>query len=385
MSKRDYYEILGVSKNATEAELKKAYRQLAIKYHPDKNPGDKAAEEKFKEAAEAYEVLSNPEKRQRYNQFGHAGVGGAAGGGNGFGGSMSMDDIFEHFGSVFEGSGFEGFFGGNRRQQRGQGRKGSNLRIKVALTLEEVANGCEKKIKVHKQSRCTTCSGSGAQGSSGFNTCSTCQGRGQVNRVSNTIFGQMQTASICPTCEGEGQIITNKCKSCYGSGTRPSEETISINIPAGVAEGMQLNVGGKGNAGERGGMAGDLFVLIEEIEHAQLKRDNHNLIYDLYISITDAALGVQLEVPTITGKARIKIEPGTQAGKVLRLKGKGMPVVNSYQHGDQLINVNVWTPQNLTSEERKVLEKLGQSENFKPKPGKNEKGFFDRMKEYFQQ
>ncbi len=386
MAKRDYYEILGVGKSATEAEIKKAYRQQAIKFHPDKNPGDKASEEKFKEAAEAYEVLSDGQKRQRYDQFGHQGVGGAAGGGFS-GGGMSMDDIFSHFSDVFEGSGFEGFFGGggNRRGQGGRvGTRGSNLRIKVALTLDDIAHGCEKKIKVNKGIKCNTCSGTGAQGGSGFSTCSTCRGQGQVRQVANTVFGQMQTTTTCPTCQGEGQIITKKCKHCHGSGIEHGEELITIKIPAGLAEGMQLNMSGRGNAGERGGPGGDLLVLIEEIPHAELKRDGVNLIYDLYINFADAALGIQVEVPTIEAKARIKIEPGTQAGKVLRLKGKGLPQVNSYVQGDLLVNVNVWTPQQLNSEERKTLEKLRESENFRPNPGKNEKGFFDRMKEYFQ-
>jgi molecular chaperone DnaJ len=382
MSKRDYYEILGLSKGAQESEIKKAYRQMALKYHPDKNPGDKAAEDKFKEAAEAYEVLSTPEKKQRYDQFGHAGMGGAAGGG--FGGGMNMEDIFSNFGDVFgDDSPFGSFFGGGRSGGGRRANKGSNIRIKVKLNLNEIAHGVEKKIKVNKQVACGTCNGSGAQGASGFSTCSMCKGSGQVRRVTNTILGQMQTASTCPTCSGEGQVIVNKCKACYGSGIVHGEEVITINIPAGVGEGMQLNMSGKGNAAERGGYAGDLLIVIEEADHGELKRDGNNLHYDLFINFADAALGCSAEVPTIDGKAKIKLDGGTQAGKVLRLKGKGLPQVNSHAKGDLLVNINVWTPQNLSAEEKKILEKLRESNNFKPHPGKNDKGFFEKMKEYF--
>lgn len=381
MSKRDYYEVLGVSKSASEAEIKKAYRQLALKYHPDKNPGDKAAEDKFKEAAEAYEVLSNPEKKSRYDQFGHGG------GNGGFGGQgMNMDDIFSQFGDIFGGGNpFESFFGGGGgRGGRRTVNRGSNLRIKVKLTLEEIARGAEKKIKVNKQVACTTCGGSGAQaGQSSFSTCGTCKGSGQVRRVTNSFLGQMQTITTCPGCQGEGQTITSKCKACTGSGTQQGEEVISIQIPAGVAEGMQLTVTGKGNAAERGGIPGDLLIVIEEVAHPQLQRDGDHLIHDLYVSFADAALGTSVEVPTLEGKAKIKIEPGTQGGKVLRLKGKGVPALNSYSRGDLLVNINVWTPQTLSSEEKKILEKLRESENFKPNPGKGDKSFFERMKEYF--
>ncbi|HTN18882.1 MAG TPA: molecular chaperone DnaJ [Pelobium sp.] len=388
MSKRDYYDILGVSKNAPADEIKKAYRKLAIKYHPDKNPDDKGAEDKFKEAAEAYEVLSNPEKKQRYDQFGHAGAQSGFGGYGG--GSMNMEDIFSQFGDIFGGGGgspFDSFFGGGGGQSRNGGRrvqKGTNLRIKVKLTLEEIANGVEKKIKVNKQVLCNTCDGTGAKDKSSFSTCKTCGGSGAVRRVTNTILGQMQTTSTCPTCNGEGSTITSKCTVCHGDGVTRGEETISINIPAGVSEGMQLSMSGKGNAAPRGGVPGDLIILIEETPHESLKREGINVIYDLHVSFVDATLGATIEVPTIDGKARIKLDPGTQGGKILRLKGKGIPEVNSYHKGDQLIQVNIWTPKILNNEEREVLEKLKESQNFKPSPGKNEKSFFDRMKEYFE-
>lgn len=385
MSKRDYYDVLGVSRNTSADEIKKAYRKLAIKYHPDKNPNDKAAEEKFKEAAEAYEVLSNPEKKQRYDHYGHAGVSGAAGGGFG-GGGMNMEDIFSQFGDIFGGGGspFESFFGG--QQSRGGRRvaKGTNLRIKVKLTLEEIANGTEKKIKVNKQITCKTCDGTGAKDRSSVSTCKTCGGSGAVRRVTNTILGQMQTTSTCPTCNGSGSQITAKCGSCHGEGVVRGEETITINIPAGVSDGMQLSMSGKGNAAPNGGIPGDLIILIEEIPHETLKREGNNVVYDLHVSIVDAALGYSAEVPTIDGKAKIKIEPGTQSGKLLRLKGKGIPEINSYHRGDEIIHVNIWTPKILSSEERSILERLRDSPNFKPQPGKNDKSFFEKMKEYFE-
>jgi molecular chaperone DnaJ len=388
MAKRDYYDVLGVSRGASEDDIKKAYRKMAIKYHPDKNPGDKTAEENFKEAAEAYEVLSKPDKRQRYDQFGHAANAGSASGGGYGGGGMNMDDIFSQFGDIFGGGGspFESFFGGGGGRQQGGRRvaRGSNLRIKVRLTLEEIANGVEKKIKVNKQVPCTTCDGSGAKDKNSVSTCKTCGGSGAVRRVTNTILGQMQTTSTCPTCNGEGETITNKCNHCHGDGVIRGEETITINIPAGVAEGMQLSMGGKGNAAPRGGVPGDLIILIEEIPHETLKRDGNNVIYDMHINFVDAALGTSVEVPTIDGKAKIKIDPGTQSGKILRLKGKGVPEVNSYHRGDQLVHINIWTPKALSREERDLLEKLQNSPNFKPNPGKNEKSFFERMKEYFE-
>ncbi len=387
MAKRDYYDVLGVSRGADADEIKKAYRKMAIKYHPDKNPGDKQAEENFKEAAEAYEVLSNAEKKARYDQFGHAANAHSASGGGGYGGAgMNMEDIFSQFGDIFGGgSPFDGFFGGGR--QSGGGRRvqrGSNLRIKVRLTLEEIANGTEKKIKVNKQVSCKTCDGTGAKDRASVQTCKTCGGAGAVRRVTNTILGQMQTTSTCPTCNGEGSIVTAKCTTCHGEGVTRDEETISINIPAGVSEGMQLSMSGKGNAAPRGGVPGDLIILIEEIPHETLKRDGNNVIYDLHISFIDAALGTSVEIPTIDGKAKIKIDPGTQGGKILRLKAKGVPEVNSYHRGDQLVHINIWTPKALSREERELLEQLQGSPNFKPSPGKNEKSFFERMKEYFE-
>lgn len=383
MTKRDYYEVLGVERNADGSEIKKAYRQMALKYHPDKNPGDKESEDKFKEAAEAYEVLSDANKKSRYDQFGHQGVGGAGGNG-GYG--MNMDDIFSQFGDIFGGHNpFESFFGGGSGSAGGRRyvNKGSNLRIKVKLNLSEIANGVEKKIKVSKKIACEPCSGTGALNGSSFSQCSTCKGAGQVRRVTNTILGQMQTTSTCPACQGEGQMITSKCKSCNGHGTMAGEEVISINLPPGVGDGMQVTVSGKGNAADRGGVPGDLLIVIEEITDKALTRDGNNLLYDLYISIPDAALGTSVEVPTVEGKARVKIEPGTQGGKVLRLKGKGLPQLNSNYKGDLLVNINVWTPQVLSSDEKKMLEKLKDSDNFKPHPGKGDKSFFEKMKEYF--
>jgi molecular chaperone DnaJ len=383
MSKRDFYEILGLTKSASEDEIKKAYRKLAIKYHPDKNPDDKAAEEKFKEAAEAYEVLSNPEKRQRYNQYGHAGVGGASGGGGGYGGGMNMDDIFSQFGDIFGGGGGFGGFGGS---SRGGGRRvvrGSNLRVKVKLNLQEIAKGVEKKLKVNKFVNCNTCKGSGAKNGT-FDTCKLCNGSGVQVRTQQTFLGAMQTQTTCSGCNGEGKTVKDKCNTCHGDGIVRAEEVISINIPAGVAEGMQLSVGGKGNAAPRGGINGDLLVLIEEEEHPELKRDGSNLFYDSYVNFADAALGTSIEIPTVDAKVKIKIEPGTQSGKVLRLKGKGLPDVNSYGTGDLLVNINVWTPQSLSAEEKKALETLRLSKNFAPNPNRKEKGFFDRMKEYFE-
>ncbi len=376
MSKRDYYEILGVPKGASESEIKKAYRKKAIEFHPDKNPDDKVAEEKFKEAAEAYEVLSNPEKKQRYDQFGHAGMGGAAGGGFG-GGGMNMDDIFSQFGDIFGGAfgggggGFGGFGGGGRGRRV---RKGSNLRVRVKMSLEDIAKGVEKKIKVTKLVN--------AEGVT-TKTCSQCNGSGQVTRIANTILGQMQTSSPCNVCGGDGKMIDKKPEGANAEGLIKKEEVITIDIPAGVEDGMQLSVTGKGNAGPKDGIAGDLIVLIEEEPHKTIKRDGMNLLYDLYLNFVDAAVGSSMEIKTIDGKVKIKIEPGTQSGKVLRLKGKGIPNIQGYGKGDFLIYVNVWTPRKLSKEEKVVLESLKDSENFKPNPTSKDKGFFDRMKDYF--
>jgi molecular chaperone DnaJ len=384
--KRDYYEILGVSKNATSEEIKKAYRKVAMQYHPDRNPGDHSAEEKFKEAAEAYEVLSDTEKRAKYDRYGHAAFAPGSGG-FGTGGGMNMEDIFSHFGDIFGEDIFGSFFGGGSRSSRsGSGRSGvagSNLRVKIKLTYEEIVKGATKQIRVKKYVPCPACHGSGAKDKSSVQTCSTCRGTGQVRRVTNTFLGQMQTVTTCPTCNGEGVTITAKCTECKGEGRIYDEELISINIPAGVQEGMQLSLSGKGNAGERNGPAGDLIVVIEEEPHAELQREGLNVVYDLYISFPEAVFGIQAEVPTIEGKAKIKIPAGTQSGKIFRLKGKGFPEVNGYQRGDELIHVNVWTPQNISSEEKAMLEKLNKSSNFKPQPGKNEKGFFERVKEAF--
>ncbi|MFL9485371.1 molecular chaperone DnaJ [Chitinophagaceae bacterium LWZ2-11] len=385
MSKRDYYEILSVSKTATAEELKKSYRKVAMQYHPDRNPGDKEAEEKFKEAAEAYDVLSDADKRAKYDRFGHQAFGPGTGGGN-YGGA-DMNDIFSQFGDIFGDDMFGSFFGGGRRGGGGGGRargqRGSNLRIKIKLTYEEIAKGVTKNVKVKKHVGCTTCGGSGAKDKSSIQTCNTCGGSGQVRKVTNTFLGQMQTVTTCPTCNGEGSTIASKCAACKGEGRVYGEETISIDIPAGVQEGMQLSMSGKGNAGERGGMPGDLIIQIEEEQHADLQRDGLNVAYDLHISFTDAVFGINLEVPTIDGRAKIKIPPGTQSGKIFRLKGKGFPEVQGYSRGDQLVHVNVWTPQHLTSDEKAALDKLSSSENFKPQPGKTEKSFFEKVREAF--
>jgi len=389
MAKRDFYEILGVPKSADDAAIKKAYRKIAMKFHPDKNPDNKAAEEKFKEAAEAYEILSDADKRARYDRFGHAGVGGNSGRGGGFGGGgMTMEDIFAQFGDIFGdggGSPFESFFGGASRGRttRSSGQRGSNLRIKVELTMEEIATGVTKKIKVKKQISCKTCGGSGAKSSDAVTTCNTCRGSGYVRQVKSTFLGQMQTTTSCPSCNGSGKTITAKCGTCKGDGRTQGEEKIEIEIPAGVGEGMQLSMQGKGNAGANGGGRGDLLINIVEIPHPNLTRDGRNVIYDLYVNFADAALGTSIEVPTIDGKVKIKVPAGTQSGKLFRLKGKGLPEIQSYGRGDQLINVSIWTPKSLTDEERKILEKLRDKPNFDPKPGKSDKGFFERMKDYF--
>ena len=383
--KKDYYEILGVSKSATADEIKKAYRKTALKYHPDRNPDNKEAEEKFKEAAEAYEILSDPQKRQRYDQFGHAGVNGPGGGFGGGAQNMNMDDIFDMFGDIFGGhfggGGFQGARAGGGGRPRGE--RGSNLRIKLKLTLEEIAEGAKKTVKIKKYNTCSTCGGNGAKDSDSYQTCGTCSGNGVVMRVTDTFLGRMQTTATCPTCKGEGKVVTDACTSCKGEGRNYIEEDVTIDVPAGVEEGMQLSLRGKGNAGKRGGSTGDLIVVIEEKEHEEFTRDGRNIIYDMYVSFPEAVLGAKLEVPTIGGKAVIKIPAGTQSGKIFRLKGKGLPSVNGYGKGDQLIHLNVWTPQKLSPKERKMLEQLQESENFDPQPEDNVKGFFAKMKEMF--
>ncbi len=385
-TKRDYYEILGVAKTASADEIKKAYRKTAMQYHPDRNPGDKPAEEKFKEAAEAYEILSDADKKAKYDRFGHAAFAPGTGGGGGYH-NMNTEDIFSQFGDIFGDDMFGSFFGGGSRRGGGgraaRGQRGSNLRIKLKLNFEEIAKGVNKQVKVKKHVLCTTCAGSGAKDKGSVQTCSTCQGSGQVRKVTNTFLGQMQTVATCHSCNGEGTTVTAKCNSCKGEGRVYGEETISIDIPAGVQEGMQLSMSGKGNAGERGGMPGDLLIQIEEEAHAELHRDGLNVAFELHISFVDAAFGTQVEVPTIDGRAKIKIPAGTQSGKIFRLKGKGFPEVQGYSKGDQLIEVNIWTPQHLSSEEKDMLEKLSKSENFKPKPNKADKSFFDRFREAF--
>lgn len=373
MSKRDYYDILGVSKSADEKEIKKAYRKIALKYHPDRNPDDKEAEEKFKEAAEAYEILSDPNKRSRYDQFGHQGVSGAGGGGGGFGG-MNMDDIFDQFGDIFGGA----FGGGGGRGFGGRGgqrvARGSDLRIKIKLNLKEVANGVKKKIKVNKLVN--------AEGVT-YDTCKTCNGQGRVMRVTQTMLGAMQTQSTCQTCRGTGKIIGKRPSGVDAQGLKRQEELVEISIPAGVEDGMQLKIGGKGNAGPFDGVPGDLLVVIEEEKNDLLQRDGSNLHYEAYVSFIDAALGSSLEIPLVEGRAKIKVEAGTQSGKMLRLKGKGLPSVHGYGTGDLFVHINVWTPKKLSSDEKDILEKLRGSENFQPKPGRKEQGFFSKMKDFF--
>ncbi len=384
-SKRDYYEILGLSKSAAADEIKKAYRKVAMQHHPDRNPGDHTAEEKFKEAAEAYEILSDPDKRAQYDRYGHSAF--ASGGrGGGFSTHMNMEDIFSQFGDIFGDDVFGSFFSGGRsggRSSRSRGVRGSNLRVKIRVNYEEIAKGATKTIKVKKYIACNTCGGSGAKDKSSMQTCNTCGGNGQVRRVQNTFLGQMQTVNTCPTCNGEGSVITSKCTSCKGEGRVYGEETVTLDIPAGVQEGMQLSMSGKGNMGERGGGPGDLIILIEEEANAHLHREGLNVAFDLYISFPDAVFGTQAEVPTIDGRAKIKIPAGTQSGKIFRLKGKGFPSINSHEKGDQLISVNVWTPQNVSGEEKETLEQMQQSENFKPKPDKNDKTFWEKIRETF--
>ena len=372
MAKQDFYEVLGISKSATQAEIKKGYRKMAIKYHPDKNPDDTAAEENFKKAAEAYEILSDENKKARYDQYGHAGFEGPQGGGGFGGGGMNMDDIFSQFGDIF-GGGFSGFGGGGRQRQARV--KGSNLRIRVKLTLEEIAKGVEKKVKVRRKIQ--------AKGVT-YKTCSTCNGSGQQMRVTNTILGRMQTATTCSRCSGAGEMISSKPNGSDAQGLIVKEETVSINIPEGVTEGVQLKVGGKGNeAPGKNSISGDLLVLIEEIPHKKLKREGVNIHYDLYINFSEAVLGTNKEVETVTGKVKIKIDSGTQSGKILRLKGKGLPSIEHYGSGDFLIHINVWTPQELSKDQRQFFEKMLDNENFTPNPNISDKSFFEKVKDMF--
>ena len=382
--KRDYYEVLGVERNADADTIKKAYRKAAIKYHPDKNPGDKEAEDKFKEAAEAYDVLSNEDKRARYDRFGHAGMGGAAGGGGfgGFsGGGFSMEDIFEQFGDIFGGA--FGGFGGGSRSRGPRVNRGSDIRITVRLTLQEIAEGVTKKLKINKTVACDKCGGSGAKDASSYSTCSQCNGSGYVITVQNSFFGRMQTQSVCPTCGGAGRVITAKCDKCGGEGTERGSEIVEVKIPAGVAEGMALTVRGKGNAARNGGQNGDLQVVIEEEHNPELVRDGDDLVHQLNITVTTAILGGEVEVPTIDGRARIKIAPGTHAGKILRLRGKGLPNVNGYGRGDITVIVDITIPDELTKEERKLVEQLAEQPHFKRAAEPENQSILERMKSFF--
>lgn len=391
MAKRDYYEVLEVPKTATADEIKKAYRKKAIQYHPDKNPGDKNAEEKFKEAAEAYGVLSDPDKRAKYDQFGFEGLNGAGGFGGGFSGQgMSMDDIFSMFGDIFGGGGFGGGFsgfggfGGGRSSRGGERKfKGADVRIKVSLTLEEINTGVTKKFKVKKQVPCSHCGGTGAENGSGTQVCPDCNGTGTVTRTQNSIFGMMQTQTVCPRCGGEGHIIKDKCKFCNGEGTVYGEEIVEVTIPKGVAAGMQLAVSGKGNAGRHNGYSGDLLVIIDEQQHKDLIRDENDLIYNLLLSVPEATLGGAVQIPTLDGMVKVKIEPGTQPGKVLRLRDKGLPVLNSSRRGDLLVNISVYIPESLSRDEKSMMEKLAESDHCKPNPSIKEK-IFKKFRNYFE-
>lgn len=381
--KRDYYEVLGVGRDASAEEIKKAYRKLAIKYHPDKNPGDATAEDKFKEAAEAYSVLSDPDKKAKYDRFGHAGMDSQGGFGGFDAGGFSMEDIFSRFGDIF-GGGFGGFsgFGGGASQGRRVAR-GSDIRIRVKITLAEMAHGVEKTVKIPRNVKCSKCNGRGAESEADIRTCDTCHGTGMVTRITQSFLGQMQTSSPCPVCHGEGKIITKPCSKCHGSGLVKEMEEVTFKIPAGVAEGMQLTVQGKGNAAKGDGINGNLLVVIEELPHEELQRDGDDLIYTLFISPADAILGTSAEIPSLDGKLRIKIEPGTQSGSILRLRGKGIKNLNGYGSGDLLVYIQVWIPKKVSKEEKEMLEKLSQSDNFKPKPSKDDKNFFERIKKMY--
>ncbi len=384
---RDYYEILGVGREASPDEIKKAYRKLALKYHPDRNPDDAEAEAKFKEAAEAYEVLSNADKRARYDRFGHAGVRGN-GAGPGF---HDVNDIFSAFSDIFGGGAggsiFEEFFGGGGRPRGArQARTGGDLRIQLPLTLEEIAEGVEKKIKVRKDVLCEACDGTGADGGTPqFERCETCGGAGEIRQVTRSVFGQLVNVRVCPTCRGEGQRLKNPDPICGGSGRVKGEETITIPVPPGAMEGNYISMRGGGNAGIRKGPPGDLRVEIEEVPHEEFTREGLDIFYDCFISFPDAALGTEVEVPTLKGRARLQIDPGIQSGKILRMRGRGLPELQTSRRGDQMVRVHVWTPQHLTPQEREMLETMRKSESFKPKPQAKEerKSFFSRVKDVF--
>ncbi|MEM6260904.1 MAG: molecular chaperone DnaJ [Bacteroidota bacterium] len=384
MEQRDYYEVLGVSRNSSKDEIKKAYRKMAMKYHPDRNPGDQSAEEKFKEAAQAYEVLSDDSKRQAYDRFGHAGVGGAAGGGS----AQSYQDISDIFGNIFGGgSPFGDFFGGTAsgggRRRRRRGQPGADLRISMKLTLEEIATGVEKKIKLKRYVTCKACGGNGAENGTAYKTCPTCNGAGEIRREAGGGFFQQIVVDTCPTCRGEGRIISSACKVCEGKGRVMEEDLVTVNVPAGVMEGHKLKLDGRGNAGIRGGRPGDLYIHIEEKPSEEFERVGDNLIHELFISFPDAVSGTAVDVPTLNGKARFKVPAGTIPGKVVRLRGKGLPNINGYGTGDLLVQINIWTPKKVSGEEKRLLEKLRKSPNFQPNPKGDDRGFFTRMKELF--
>lgn len=377
--KRDYYEVLGVDRNADADTVKRAYRKLAMQHHPDKNPGDQQAEELFKEASEAYEVLSDAQKRAQYDRFGHSA--GSFGGG----GPRDVNDIFSQFSSIFEEMGFESFFqgGGGGQRRRRTGQRGSDLRIKLKMTFEEIATGAEKRIKIKRMTRCGTCNGSGAYDTSSISTCDVCGGAGEVRQQVGGGFFSQVVISVCPRCNGEGRLVVRGCSTCNGEGRTETEETLTLTIPPGVRDGMELSLRGQGNAGKRGGDPGNLLIIVEEQEHEHFAREGNNIIYELNLNIADAALGTEAEIPTLDGKARFKVAAGTQSGEIKRLRGKGLPLINSAERGDMLVQVNVWTPKTLTAEEKKILDKLRKSPNFNPSPSNGSGGFFDRIREIF--
>jgi molecular chaperone DnaJ len=388
MSKRDYYHVLGVERKATQEEIKKAYRKLALQYHPDRNPGNKEAEEKFKEAAEAYEVLGDETKRQRYDQFGHEGIRGTD-----FRPFTDVNDIFSTFGDIFGGgtggSIFDDMFG---TQHRSRGRAGittagSDLKLRLKLSLEEIATGVEKKLKIKRWKPCDTCRGTGARSGNAMNTCPVCHGSGEIRQVSRSVFGQFVNITTCQNCSGEGKVVKEPCTACHGDGRVQGDSTIKVTIPAGVSEGNYVPLRGEGNAGKRGGPAGDIIVVIDEESHPVFTRNGDDVLLDLLVSFPEAALGADIEVPTLTGRAKLKIEPGTQSGRILRMRDKGMPHLNSYGRGDQLVRVNVWVPTDITAQERSLLKQLADGENINPKEGdksaNSDKSFFGRVKKAF--